>query len=54
MFPVNSDFNILFIFTFFFFFFFRGTDPLVQHLQQFYDGHLLGWFGINDFDANTS
>lgn len=30
------------------------ADPLVQHFQQFYDGYLLGWTGVDDFDANIT
>ncbi len=28
--------------------------PLVQYIQQFYDGHISGWFGLDDFDANSA
>ena len=30
------------------------SDSLVQHFQQFHDGHLLGWLGYNDSDAHPS
>ena len=28
------------------------SDSLVLHLQLFHDGHLPGWPGLNDLDAN--
>lgn len=32
--------------------YFFWADPLVQHFQQFHDGYLFGWTGVDDFDAN--
>lgn len=30
------------------------ADPLVQHFQQLYDGHLFGGTCFDDFDANST
>lgn len=32
---------------------FRCADPLVQHIQQFYDGDIFGGSGVNDSDENV-
>jgi hypothetical protein len=33
---------------------FLSLDPLVQYLQQFYDGHIFGWSSLHDLDANSA